>query len=340
MTHRFPVKEIAAQSGLSTATVDRVLNRRAHASAQARARVNAAIAELEGQEAQLSARGRRVVIDVVAEAPRRFSFEIRAASQAVLPLIGAAVVRPRFSFHEWLSGPEMAAILDRIAARGSHGICLKARDLPLVRQAVARLTARGIPVVTIFTDLPGSDRIAYAGLDNEMAGRTAAWLISHMTPERRGTVLTAMSNARFAGEEQRFAAFSSALSREVPNLVVRDASGGGGLNPETARRIAEAAAGCKDLTAVYSMGGGNRGIRATLDQMGLSPDVYVAHDLDADNRALLERGAISVVLDHDLGTDMQAAFGHILRACRLVPDGAGIAMPSPPRVITPQNIPR
>ena len=54
MTHRFPIKEIALQAGLSTATVDRVLNGRAHVSAQTKARVAAAVGELEGQEAQLS----------------------------------------------------------------------------------------------------------------------------------------------------------------------------------------------------------------------------------------------------------------------------------------------
>lgn len=338
MTHRFPIKEIAAQSGLSTATVDRVLNGRAHVSAQTANRVAAAIAELEGQEAQLAARGRRVFVDVVVEAPARFSTEIRAATEAVLPMIGAAVIRPRFSFRERLTASETAAILDRIARRGSQGVCLKARDLPLVRAAVARLAERGIPVVTIFTDLGGSERIAYSGLDNAMAGRTAAWLIGRMCGAEGGTVLTAMSDARFAGEEERFAAFSAALAREAPQLAIRDASGGGGLNPDTARRIAEVAERASDLRAVYSMGGGNRGIRATLLAMGRVPDIYIAHDLDVDNREMLARRELQIVLDHDLRADMQAAFSHILQAHGLMPRGAGPAGPSPIRVITPENL--
>lgn len=339
MTHRFPIKEIAAQSGLSAATVDRVLNARAHVSAQSAKRVAAAIAELEAQEAQLSARGRRVFVDVVVEAPQRFSTEIRAAAEAVLPLIGAAVIRPRFSFHQRLTGPDTAAILDRIAGRGSQGVCLKARDVPPVRAAVARLAARGIPVVTIFTDLTGTDRIAYAGLDNAMAGRTAAWLLARICGGAGGTVLTAMSDAGFAGEEERFAAFSAALARAAPRLVIRDASGGGGLNPETARRIAEVARQAADLRAVYSMGGGNRAIRSTLLAMGRLPELYIAHDLDADNRAMLRRGELSVVLDHDLRADMQAAFTHILQAQRLVPPGSAPTGPSPIRVVTPENLP-
>lgn len=60
MTHRFPIKEIAIQAGLSTATIDCVLNDRPHVSPQTTARVAAAIEELKIQETQLSARGRRL----------------------------------------------------------------------------------------------------------------------------------------------------------------------------------------------------------------------------------------------------------------------------------------
>lgn len=338
MTHRFPVKEIAAQSGLSTATVDRVLNGRAHVSPQTRARVAAAVTELEGQEAQLAARGRRVFVDVVVEAPTRFSREIRLAAEAVLPQLGGAVLRPRFTFHERLTGDQTAAILDRIGGRGTQGVCLKARDLPQIRQAVSRLAARGIPVVTLFTDLPGTERLAYVGLDNAMAGRTAAWLIGRMAGDRPGTILTTMSDRSFTGEEARFAAFSAEIARTAPQLEIRDASGGGGLNPETAKRFSEVAAGAGDLAAVYSMGGGNRAIVAVLSQLGLTPRVYVAHDLDADNRALLTRGAVSVVLDHDLRADLRQAFAHVLRHLRLWPEGQTMGA-SDIRIITPANLP-
>ena len=96
MTHRFPIKEIALQAGLSTATVDRVINDRPNVSAQTRARVAAALKELETQEAQLAAKGRRLFFDVVVEAPDRFAREIRAATDRILPLMGGAVIRPRF----------------------------------------------------------------------------------------------------------------------------------------------------------------------------------------------------------------------------------------------------
>ena len=55
MAQRFTVKQIAAQAGISTATVDRVLNRRPGVHAQTRLRVDHAIAELEQESLSLPA---------------------------------------------------------------------------------------------------------------------------------------------------------------------------------------------------------------------------------------------------------------------------------------------
>ena len=73
MVHQFALKEVALQSGLSLATVDRALHGRANVSAQTARRVQAAMCELAQQEGQLAARGRRMFVDIVVEAPRRFS---------------------------------------------------------------------------------------------------------------------------------------------------------------------------------------------------------------------------------------------------------------------------
>ena len=337
MTHRFPIKEIARQSGLSTATVDRVLNGRAHVSPQARARVAAALSELEGQEAQIAARGRKLFVDVVVEAPRRFSAKIRASSDACLSGVSGAVVRPRYTFAERMCGPDVVRHLDRIGRRGSGGVCLKARDLPEVRQAVLDLGRKGIPVVTLFTDVTETDRIGYAGLDNAAAGRTAAYLIS-LACVGEGTVLTTMSDTAFAGERARFQGFAAALAESAPTLRIADASGGGGLDGDTARRIRDVASAIPDLVAVYSMGGGNRAILKTLGALGHAPRLVLAHDLDADNRVLLAQRRIGVVLEHDIAKDMANAFSALVHWHGLTRGPPG-SLTSDICILTPENMP-
>src|SRR5690242_16461894 len=85
MAHRYKVREIAQQSGLSEATVDRVLNERPGVRANTRAEVEQAIADLDKQRAQLRLNGRRYLIDVVMQTPERFSDAFRAAIEAELP---------------------------------------------------------------------------------------------------------------------------------------------------------------------------------------------------------------------------------------------------------------
>lgn len=338
MTHRFPIKEIARQSGLSTATVDRAINKRAHVSPQTKTRVAAAICELEGQEAQLAARGRRLFFDFVIEAPERFSREVRQATEHVLPRIGGAVCRPRFLMQEIMTEQDVLQALMRISKRGSHGVCLKVRDVPAIRAAVDNLVASGIPVVTLVTDLSETQRIAYVGLDNQSAGRTAAYLISKTIGDVCGTVLTSRSNDRFLGEEEREAAFVATLNRLCPRIRICDLSGGSGVHFETSRVMHDAMEGLEHLSAVYSMGGGNPAILSVLEQHGLLPDIYVAHDLDKDNRRLLDAGQLDFVLHHDLRIDLENVFQALLRYNKLISGDLSATM-SNVQIVTPENVP-
>lgn len=338
MTHRFPIKEIARQAGLGTATVDRVLNNRAHVSPQTRHRVAAAITELTAQETQLAARGRRLFFDVVVEAPNRFSREVKSAAQAILPQIGPAVCRPRFVLQERMSEADVVATLMRILKRGSHGVCLKARNTPRIRDAVDALHAARIPVVTLVTDLVGSDRLAYVGLDNAGAGRTAAFLMARVLGKQTGTLLATRSHDRFLGEEERDSAFAQTLAQHSPHLRIVRMHGGRGTHADTPKRLAPVLDQISDLRGVYSMGGGNRAILDALDARGLRADVFVAHDLDQDNRALMAQRRIDFLLHHDLRRDITNAFHTFLAYHRLSNDPAETPV-STVQVLTPENIP-
>ncbi|WP_432450312.1 LacI family DNA-binding transcriptional regulator [Aliiroseovarius marinus] len=339
MTHRFPIKEIARQAGLGTATVDRALNDRAHVSPQTKLRVTAAIEELKSQEAQLAARGRRLFFDFVVEAPSRFSREVKAAAEAVVPQIGTAVCRPRFLLQDVMEEEEVIAALGRIMKRGSQGVCLKARDTAKIRDAVKMLANARIPVVTLVTDIGGADRLAYVGLDNAGAGRTAAYLISRTLGDMPGMVLATRSHERFLGEEEREFAFVEALAREHPSLQVLAVQGGSGVDFETSKLLTKSMNDIRDLRAVYSMGGGNRSILRTLADNGLRPKVYVAHDLDRENRELIQDRRLDFVLHHDLQLDIRNAFNAFLAYHRLSNDLFEAPI-STVQVLTPENVPR
>ena len=338
MAHPFLIKEVALQAGVSTATVDRVLNEREHVREHTRRRVLNAIKELERQQFQLAATGRKLVVDVVVEAPRRFSEEVRRALEAELPGLRPAVFRPRFLLRETTSNEEMIDALKAIGRSGTHGVFLKARDVPEICEAIADLHHRGIPVVTLFTDIPLSARIAYAGLDNRVAGATAAYLVAQWLGRQAGSVLVTMSNERFRGEEEREISFRRALRTRCPQLTLVDASGGQGLDDPTEERVRQAIATQQKILAVYSMGGGNAAILRALHAMRQHPKVFIGHDLDCDNLQLLRQEQLTAVLHHDLRQDMRSACQRIMCHHKLLPASA-MTPSSQIQVVTPENIP-
>ncbi|WNC94858.1 LacI family DNA-binding transcriptional regulator [Paraburkholderia sp. FT54] len=338
MAHRFLIKEIALQAGLGVATVDRVLNSRANVREHTRRRVEQAIRELEKQELQLATTGRKLIVDVVVEAPARFADEIKSALEAELPALHPAVFRPRFHMRETMTTHEVLEALHSIGRRGSHGVFLKARDVPEIAEAIGELQRNGIPVITTFTDIPLSGRVAYAGLDNRVAGATAAYLITQWLGTRPGNVLITMSDERFRGEEEREISFRRALRARQPQLAVIDASGGHGLDSLTEERVLDVIRPHNKIDAVYSMGGGNNAIIRAIEAKQQSPVRFIGHDLDRDNVRLLREGKIHAILHHELRQDMRSACQNVMHFHKLLPASA-VSPSSSVVVVTPENIP-
>ena len=333
MAHRYKVREIAQQAGLSEATVDRVLHQRPGVRENTVAEVNQAIADLDKQRAQLRLNGRRYLVDVVMQTPRRFSDAFRAAVEAELPAFAPAMLRARFHLWESGSADQMVDTLDRI--RGSHGVVLKAQDEPEVAEVVDRLVRSGVPVVTYATDVPASARCAYVGIDNHGAGVTAAYLVQQWLADDRSDVLITLSRTVFRGEGEREVGFRSGLRNSGRTIV--EVSESDGIDATNERLVLEALEAHPEVRAVYSVGGGNPATVAAFDTLGRDCRVFVAHDLDADNRRLLREGRISAVLHNDLRADARLALRLILQERGALP--VEPVRPVPIQVITPYNIP-
>jgi LacI family transcriptional regulator, galactose operon repressor len=312
--HAYRIRDIARQAGLSERTVDRVLNHRGGVRASTAREVRQAIKDLDRQQSQLRLGGRTFMVDVVMQAPDRFSSAVRDALEAELPFLRPAVIRARFHFRE--TGPldELVGTIDRIADRGSQGVIIKAPDVPEIIEACGRLAQVRIPVVTLVTDLPGSQRLAYVGIDNRAAGATAAYLIGQWLGNRPGNVLVTLSRGFFRGEEEREMGFRVAMRSRHPDRSLFEIDNSDGL----------------DQT--------NNAIIDAFRSMQRSCLVFVGHDLDQDNTRLLRDGHLSAVLHHDLNQDMRRACHAIMQAHRALP-GAVPSWPSNIQIITPYNTP-
>lgn len=337
MPNRFPMKEIAFQAGLSLATVDRVLNDRPGVRATTKARVQAAIDELARQYGASGLAGKRLSLDVVIEAPRRFAEAVRHAFEAELPALRPANVTVRFHLSERWNTGDLCRLLSLIRRRGSHGVILKAPAIPIVSEATLRLSEAGVPVATFVTDQPKDTRLAYIGIDNRKAGATAAGLMAPMLDRRDCDILITLSSARFSGEQDRAAGFETELSRLAPAIGVTRAAEGMGLDQGTQKIVEATLAAHPRLGAVYSVGGANRAVLKAFLDARRPLHVFAAHDLDRTNRELLGQRLLTFVIDHDLRQDARTACQIMLHHHRMLPDGLTVR-PSRFTVITPQSL--
>jgi len=335
----FTLKEIAHQAGLSLATIDRVMNARPGVRPSTSKRVKQALRELKNQQDQISIVGRKFMIDVLVEAPDRFIELLRNALETELQAMHPAVFRCRFHTGEIIRPEKIIAQLRQIGLRGSQGVLLKAPDLPEIVEAVDALTQKGIPVITLVTDIPHSKRLAYVGIDNRAAGQTAAYLMGSWLKSSKATVLVTLSSVGFRGEEEREMGFRKALRQNYPHLNLVEVSEGFGKNQATGELVADALRHNPDICAVYSIGGANTAVVEAFAGMGRQIHVFIAHDLDVDNLKLLKQSKLSAVLHHNLKADMYTCCRLILQASGALPN-QDINPLSAIQVITPFNIPQ
>lgn len=339
-TPRFTIREIARQAGVSDATVDRVVHNRGGVSGSTAAAVRRAIVDLGRHREAFELGGRSFTLDLVIHSPRRFSSAVWKAFEQCRSDLRPADIRLRPHVSEHLTAEQIAETLDAIRARGSHGVIVKAPDVPVVQAAIGRLADNEVPVLTIVTDLPTSRRLAYVGIDNRSAGATAAYLIDQWLPagQKPPTVLLTLSSAQFRGEEEREVGFRAAARAMARRWRIVDLADTEGLDRAVVAQI-EALDDDVTVDAVYSMGGANAAICEALASRGNEPKVHIAHDLDDENRPLLLQGALSAVLHHDLRVDARRACGLIMQAHGAVP-GTPETEVAPVQIITPYNVPK
>lgn len=336
--HRYPVREIARQAGVSEATVDRVLHGRPGVREGTVLQVEQAIADLDRQRTQLRLSGRRFMVDLVMEAPKRFSRLVQDAFEQELPGLRPAALRVRYHLREKWDIAALVRHLDQIGRQGSHGVVLKAPDMPEVAAAIGRLTAQRIPVITLVTDVPMSTRIAYVGMDNRAAGATAAYLMCQWLRHTDVDVLVITSSEMFRGEEEREMGFRSAMRTYDPGRRIVEVSDSDGLDSTCRRLTAESLRGNPGIGAVYSIGGGNNGIVAAFAAEDRTCEAFIGHDLGDSNVALLRSGHLTAVLHHDLRADLRQVAHTVMGFHGALPEVMRPTV-SDIQIITPHNLP-
>jgi len=317
------VHDIAAEAGVSLATVDRVLNDRPGVRGVTKAKVEAAIASLgyvrDVAAANLAKSRVYPLVFILPEGDNPFmrglEAEVRRAGlhSAIERTLLSIVTVPAFN------AVALANAIDAAVAGGVSGIAAVAVDAPEVFASIDRAREAGVPVVTLVSDLAGSARDHFIGVDNIAAGRTAGSLMGRFLGKRPGPVAVLAGSMRVRDHGERLEGFLTAMSAMPDARAILPVLEGQDDPDLSFKLIADCLAAVPDLAGIYNLGAGNRGLLKALAARGTDLCVIV-HELTGETRGALESGVIDAVLNQDAGHEVRSA----IRVLRAKADGLSV----------------
>ncbi|WP_138469554.1 LacI family DNA-binding transcriptional regulator [Poseidonocella sp. HB161398] len=311
------VRDVAREAGVSLATVDRVLNERPGVRKVTAKRVADAMARLGYQRdmaaANLSKRRHYRMAFLLAEGTNSFMHMLRDAVGNTASFTSMDRIDLRTVLVPPFDGPALAAALDALDPEEIDGVAVVATDSPEVRDAIARLSARGVYVLTLVSDAPTSMRARFVGIDNVVAGRTAAGLLGRFCPAP-GRICIVMGSALLRDHVERRLGFETVIAREYPHLSCLPPIEGRD-DAETVGRLLSAQLKAEPgIAGIYNLGAGNRGIVRALEERAAGPRIpVVVHELTPYARSALISGVFDAVINQDAGHEIRSAV-RILKA--------------------------
>lgn len=295
------IADLARASGLSTATVDRVLNGRPNVREETVRRVHEA-AEKIGYHGANAIRHRMLAdkatfrLGLILQKPRHaFYQQTLKAFEAQARACSTRRVEITPKFADELQPEELARLLLSMKGR-VDAVAASGLDHHLVTQAVQDLRASGIPVYSLLSDFAQGIRESYFGTNNLKVGRIAGWFISRLA-QRPGKVGLFIGGSRFHGHELRETGFRSYFRDSAPEFRLLDTH----INLETRQLTYEATtdllARHDDLVGLYCAGGGMEGAIQAAREMRRPGDlVLIVNELTPESQLGLQDQTVSVVL--------------------------------------------
>ncbi len=291
---------IARQAGVSTATVDRVLNGRPGVGARTLAAVLSVARSLGYLEInETAAPTQKLKLDfILPTAKNQFIDLLRSEIE------GQAKARENLEVRVTrVQGIDPHLLAEKVKALEglTDGIGIIALDHPVVREAIRSVGLAGAKIVTIASDISHVPRVAYIGIDNRAAGRLAGYLMHRFYKGTDpGKVALFSGSLSYRGHEEREMGFRHILAEDSPllqiveQLEMMD-------DPDRAFEIAmDLLKRHSDLNAIYNVGAGNAGIARALRATNLREHVLlIGHDATEDTRGLLLDGILDAVIDQN-----------------------------------------
>ncbi|MGN0427707.1 MAG: LacI family DNA-binding transcriptional regulator [Agathobacter sp.] len=174
------IKEIAQMAGVHRSTVDKVLHNRPGVSDPVRQRIQKIIEECHYEAnpigKALQMQDKPLHIGVVMLDVDAYMF-LKKGIEDSLGNYTSFQIEVDYQKTEYSDVEAQAKALERCLKEKMDGVILSPINTPEIVEKIDQCTKAGIPVVTVNTDIKGSQRLCYIGQDGFKAGRVAGRLM-------------------------------------------------------------------------------------------------------------------------------------------------------------------
>lgn len=297
------IQQIAEKAGVSRGTVDRALNNRGRINPEVAEKICRLADELGyvKKERKKSSKPQKLKIGVVTQLARSsFMREVnRGIEKAALELEEkgiSLILKEGLSVDE----EEQLRAISELEAEGIGGLAVMPVDGERIREKLNYLIdEKGIPVVTFNSDIVGTHRTCFVGMDNRKSGRTAAGLMGMLT---RGIGKVLIITGYFCNhvDNQRVDGFVEELKKTWPQLEVAGVHGSFDETAEVEHIIESAMISTVGINGILVVSGGQAGVARAFEKLRLENRPYVViYDQTPKNEKALEADSVDFLIDQN-----------------------------------------
>ncbi len=292
------LQDIATLARTSPATVDRVLNNRGGVSEKLEQRVIEAAKELNADRnlnrlnkplLRFSILMNRPDIDIYARVQKAIldHQEYHSDKQFVC------------TFHFFFSqDPQDISKRIKSVQRGFDGAIVIAYDHPVINDALQQLSEK-MPIVTLLSDIPYSNRIHFAGSGNRMAGKLAGDMMGKLLKGQTGDILIINRLQSYTAHGDRELGFRQVISEKHPQLSANHVVECNHGDKRDLPKIREVIQNFDNLIGVYNVSSWNISLIEIMREYGfLEKAVTISHGVNKRSREMLRSEALDLIIEY------------------------------------------
>lgn len=296
------IQQIAEAAGVSRGTVDRALNHRGRISPEVENRIQQIAGQLGYEHKARKKSGKKKwKIGIVTQlAKSSFMLEINRGIRMAKKEWEDRGIELLIEERESVDKEEQLDAIERLVRQGIHGLAIMPIECDEVRDRLNGLIAeKKMPVVTFNSDIVGTKRLCFVGMDNHRSGQAAAGLLGMLTGGN-GKILIITGHFNSALNNQRVDGFVKEIKQICPGLEIAGVQGSFNDAEEVERIIENSFANIARINGVFVVSGGQEGIGRAFEKLACKKRPYVViYDRTPRNEKMILEGTVDFLIDQN-----------------------------------------